>query len=238
MAQKEYISVDRSSKESAQTVKLLNSNNEFAGTLKTKIGSSDPENVNNVFLQEIKVNNESAASTITGGKKTVNISVPTKTSDLTNDAGFITIDDVPESGEDNKIESIKVNGIDQTISDKAVDIQAIQKISLRGWGSGTETEPGDDGGKIEATPVVGKPGEYEILLKELEFDELRVQSLYLADKNITDLIPNLEHLDDVGNASKIEEGEYDIKSLKDKYNDLVQKFNLLLSVLKGSLPTT
>lgn len=47
---KEYISVDRSSKESVQTVKLLNSNNEFAGTLKTKIGSSDPENVNNVFL--------------------------------------------------------------------------------------------------------------------------------------------------------------------------------------------
>ena len=203
---KEYISVDRSSKESAQTVKLLNSNNEFAGTLKTKIGSSDPENVNNVFLQEIKVNGEDTTPTITGGKKTVDISVPTKTSDLTNDAGFIT--------------------------------QAIQSISLRGWGSGTDEQPGDDGGRIEATPVDGKPGEYEILIKELEFNELHVQSLYLSGKNIIDLIPNLERLNEVGNGSEVEEDGYDIKNLKDKYNDLVVKFNLLLSVLKGSLPTT
>lgn len=43
-------------------------------------------------IETIKVNN----TALTPSNKAVNVTVPTKTSDITNDSGFITIDDVPE----------------------------------------------------------------------------------------------------------------------------------------------
>ena len=43
-------------------------------------------------IETVKVNN----TALTPSKKTVNITVPTKTSDITNDSGFITSTDVPE----------------------------------------------------------------------------------------------------------------------------------------------
>ena len=53
--------------------------------------------------------------------KTVNVTVPTATSQLTNDSGFITSSQIPSV----PIESISINGTPQTITNKNVDLPAI-----------------------------------------------------------------------------------------------------------------
>lgn len=73
--------------------------------------------------------------------KSVNISTPTKTSELNNDSGFIT---------SNKIEEIKVNGIASTITNKSVNIAVPTKTSQLTNDSNFITE-----NKIETVKVNG-----------------------------------------------------------------------------------
>lgn len=69
----------------------VHTDNNFTTTLKNKLSNVDAgAQVNKI--ESIKRNG--TALTITN--KAVDISVPTKTSDITNDSGYITIDDVPE----------------------------------------------------------------------------------------------------------------------------------------------
>lgn len=84
-------------------------------------------------------------ATVTPSGKVVNIVVPTKTSDLTNDSGFITEGNIPTKLSDltndldmsayaNKIESVKVNGEAVTPgADKSVDI-TVPTCKVRIWG--------------------------------------------------------------------------------------------------------
>lgn len=65
-----------------------------ASTLKTDMGLANVEAGAQVNKIETIQKNGTNVPITTG--KVVNISVPTKTSDITNDSGFITIDDVPE----------------------------------------------------------------------------------------------------------------------------------------------
>lgn len=90
--------------------------------------------------------------------KTINISVPTKVSDLTNDSGFITgitSSDVttalgytpynstnPSGYQANVIETVKVNGTAQTVTSKAVDISVPTKVSQLTNDSGYTTNVG------------------------------------------------------------------------------------------------
>lgn len=94
---------------------LDNTTASFTTAMQTKLsGIESGAEVNDI--DTIKVNG--VAQTITS--KAVNISVPTKTSDLTNDSDYATTDYVDTHG--GKIDVIKVNGTAQTIVDKAVDI--------------------------------------------------------------------------------------------------------------------
>ena len=72
-------------------------------------------------IETVKVN----GTALTPVNKAVDVEVPTKTSDLTNDgdgtSNFATEDYVDENG--GKIDVIKVNGETQTITDKTVDIE-------------------------------------------------------------------------------------------------------------------
>lgn len=78
-------------------------------------------------IEEVKVN----GTALPVSQKAVNVPVPTKTSDLTNDgdgqSGFATEAYVEEHG--GKIDTIKVNGTAQTIVQKAVDISVPEKVS-------------------------------------------------------------------------------------------------------------
>lgn len=83
------------------------STNDYTTAEKNKLaGISAGAEVNTI--DSVKVNG--TALTITS--KAVDVPVPTKTSDLTNDSNF----------QENIIETIKVNGTSQTITSKAVDI--------------------------------------------------------------------------------------------------------------------
>lgn len=67
------------------------SSNDFTSTEKTKLsGIATGAQVN--VIEGVQVNGTSVTPT----NKIVNVAVPTATSDLTNDSGFITADDVPE----------------------------------------------------------------------------------------------------------------------------------------------
>lgn len=69
------------------------SSNDYTSDEKTKLaGIASGAQVN--VLEGIQKN----GNTVTVTNKIANISVPTKTSDITNDSGFITISDVPEGG--------------------------------------------------------------------------------------------------------------------------------------------
>ena len=110
--------------------------NDGDGTTGSKFATEAYVNTNGGKIDKIKVNG--TEQTITN--KAVDIKVPTKTSDLTNnsnfavDANYIHTDNnyttdeknklngIAEGAQVNKIESIKVNGVAQTITSKAVDI--------------------------------------------------------------------------------------------------------------------
>ena len=78
-------------------------------------------------IETVKVN----GTALTPSNKAVNVEVPTKTSDITNDgdgeSNFATEEYVAENG--GKIDVIKVNGTAQTITQKAVDITVPTKVS-------------------------------------------------------------------------------------------------------------
>ena len=81
---------DLSGKVDKETGKGL-STNDYTTTEKNKLaGIASGAQVN--VIETVKVNN----TALTPSSKAVNITVPTKTSDITNDSGFITLSDVPE----------------------------------------------------------------------------------------------------------------------------------------------
>lgn len=81
---------DLSDKVDKETGKGL-STNDYTTTEKNKLaGIASGAQVN--VIETVKVNN----TALTPSSKAVNVTVPTKTSDITNDSGFITVADVPE----------------------------------------------------------------------------------------------------------------------------------------------
>ena len=116
--------------------KVSDLTNDGDGTTGSKFATEAYVNTNGGKIDKIKVNG--TEQTITN--KAVDITVPTKTSDLTNDSNFAVdasyvhtdnnyttaeknkLSGVASGAQVNKIESIKVNGTAQTITSKAVDI--------------------------------------------------------------------------------------------------------------------
>ena len=127
--------------------------NDGDGTTGSKFATEAYVNTNGGKIDKIKVNG--TEQTITN--KAVDIKVPTKTSDLTNNSNFAvdanyvhtdnnyTIDEknklsgIAEGAQVNKIESIKVNGVAQTITNKAVNIAVPTNNNQLTNGAGYQT---------------------------------------------------------------------------------------------------
>lgn len=127
--------------------------NDGDGTTGSKFATEAYVNTNGGKIDKIKVNG--TEQTITN--KAVDIKVPTKTSDLTNDSNFAvdanyvhtdnnyTTDEknklsgIAEGAQVNKIESIKVNGVAQTITSKAVNITVPTNNNQLANGAGYQT---------------------------------------------------------------------------------------------------
>ena len=127
--------------------------NDGDGTTGSKFATEAYVNTNGGKIDKIKVNG--TEQTITN--KAVDIKVPTKTSDLTNnsnfavDANYVHTDNnyttdeknklngIAEGAQVNKIESIKVNGVAQTITSKAVDITVPTNNNQLANGAGYQT---------------------------------------------------------------------------------------------------
>ena len=218
MATNEYISVDKQSRATQQVVKMTSTQNEFAGTLRTRNQNGGADDVNDVFVSEVKVNGQTQETeTNQDGKKVVDIQVP-----------------------EPPIKKVAVNGAElQPNGEGKVDVRAIQSLSLVGWGSGTEDTPGQDGGEIEAVEDQSRPGHFILPLEEIHFDELQANKLYLGDRDIMELIPNMSGVDGVVEAQTVvpDPGTagFSMDELADKYNDLVGKFNQLVAALKSSV---
>lgn len=103
--------------------------------------ASNPSGYQANVIETVKVN----GTALTPSSKAVNIAVPTKVSDLTNDSGFISgitssmvtsalgytpyNSSNPSGYQANVIESVKVNGTALTITSKAVDVPVPTKVS-------------------------------------------------------------------------------------------------------------
>ena len=103
--------------------------------------ASNPNGYQANVIETVKVN----GTALTPSSKAVNISVPTKVSDLSNDSGFISgitssmvtsalgytpyNSSNPSGYQANVIESVKVNGTALTITSKAVDVPVPTKVS-------------------------------------------------------------------------------------------------------------
>lgn len=112
----------------------------------TPYNSTNPSGYQANVIETVKVNN----TALTPSSKAVNITVPTKVSDLTNDSGFIsgiTSSDVttalgytpynssnPSGYQANVIETVKVNGTALTPSSKAVNVSVPTESTVSGWG--------------------------------------------------------------------------------------------------------
>ena len=96
-------------------------------TLSDKVDEIIAEGGEPNVIESVKVN----GTALPISNKAVDVTVPTKTSDLTNDgdgeSNFATEEYVDENG--GKIDIIKVNGTAQTITNKAVDIPVPTKVS-------------------------------------------------------------------------------------------------------------
>ena len=96
-------------------------------TLSDKVDEIIAEGGEPNVIESVKVN----GTALPISNKAVDVTVPTKTSDLTNDgdgeSNFATEEYVDENG--GKIDVIKVNGTAQTITNKAVDIPVPTKVS-------------------------------------------------------------------------------------------------------------
>lgn len=92
-------------------------------------------------IDTVKVN---GTALVPDAQKAVDVTVPTKVSELTNDgdgttgSAFATEDYVDTNG--GKIDKIKVNGTEQTITNKAVDLTVPTKVSDVTNDSGFQTE--------------------------------------------------------------------------------------------------
>lgn len=133
--------------------KVSDLTNDGDGTTGSKFATEAYVNTNGGKIDKIKING--TEQTITN--KTVDITVPTKTSDLTNDSNFAVdasyvhtdnnyttaeknkLSGVATGAQVNKIESIKVNGTAQTITDKAVDIAVPTNNNQLTNGAGYQT---------------------------------------------------------------------------------------------------
>lgn len=107
--------------------KVSDLTNDGDGSAGSKFATEAYVTTNGGKIDKIQVNGSD--QTITN--KTVNLSVPTKTSDLTNDgngtSNFATEAYVNQNG--GKIDKIQVNGTDQTITSKTVNISVPTKVS-------------------------------------------------------------------------------------------------------------
>ena len=133
--------------------KVSDLTNDGDGTTGSKFATEAYVNTNGGKIDKIKVNG--TEQTITN--KAVDITVPTKTSDLTNDSDFVAdasyvhtdnnyttaeknkLSGVASGAQVNKIESIKVNGTAQTITSKAVDITVPTNNNQLTNGAGYQT---------------------------------------------------------------------------------------------------
>ena len=133
--------------------KVSDLTNDGDGTTGSKFATEAYVNTNGGKIDKIKVNG--TEQTITN--KAVDITVPTKTSDLTNDSNFVAdasyvhtdnnyttaeknkLSGVASGAQVNKIESIKVNGTAQTITSKAVDITVPTNNNQLTNGAGYQT---------------------------------------------------------------------------------------------------
>lgn len=133
--------------------KVSDLTNDGDGTTGSKFATEAYVNTNGGKIDKIKVNG--TEQTITN--KAVDITVPTKTSDLTNDSNFAVdanyvhtdnnyttaeknkLSGIASGAQVNKIESIKVNGTAQTITSKAVDITVPTNNNQLTNGAGYQT---------------------------------------------------------------------------------------------------
>ena len=133
--------------------KVSDLTNDGDGTTGSKFATEAYVNTNGGKIDKIKVNG--TEQTITN--KAVDITVPTKTSDLTNDSNFAVdasyvhtdnnyttaeknkLSGIAAGAQVNKIESIKVNGTAQTITSKAVDITVPTNNNQLTNGAGYQT---------------------------------------------------------------------------------------------------
>lgn len=133
--------------------KVSDLTNDGDGTTGSKFATEAYVNTNGGKIDKIKVNG--TEQTITN--KAVDITVPTKTSDLTNDSNFAVdanyvhtdnnyttaeknkLSGIAAGAQVNKIESIKVNGTTQTITSKAVDIAVPTNNNQLTNGAGYQT---------------------------------------------------------------------------------------------------
>ena len=133
--------------------KVSDLTNDGDGTTGSKFATEAYVNTNGGKIDKIKVNG--TEQTITN--KAVDITVPTKTSDLTNDSNFVAdasyvhtdnnyttaeknkLSGIASGAQVNKIESIKVNGKAQTITSKAVNITVPTNNNQLTNGAGYQT---------------------------------------------------------------------------------------------------
>lgn len=133
--------------------KVSDLTNDGDGTTGSKFATEAYVDTNGGKIDKIKVNG--TEQTITN--KAVDITVPTKTSDLTNDSNFAVdanyvhtdnnyttaeknkLSGIAAGAQVNKIESIKVNGTAQTITSKAVDITVPTNNNQLTNGAGYQT---------------------------------------------------------------------------------------------------
>lgn len=114
----------------------VHTDNNFTTVLKDKLDALDENGEENV-IETVKVNGTALTP---DANKAVNVTVPTATSDLTNDSNFVAdanyvhtdnnyttteknkLGGIAAGAEVNTIDIVKVNGTAQTVTDKAVDI--------------------------------------------------------------------------------------------------------------------
>lgn len=133
--------IDSNNKLSADLIADGSTNKAYTGTEKTKLsGIASGAQVN--VIETVKVN----GTALTPSSKAVDVTVPTKTSDLTNDgngtSNFATENYVAQNG--GKIDVIKVNGTAQTITNKAVDISVPTNTNQLTNGAGFITKSVND----------------------------------------------------------------------------------------------
>ena len=97
MAKKEYISVDSTTRNSGQKIKLSNANNEFTGKLMSSGQNGEQaQDVRELFISEIKVNGQIVESTSDNNKRVVDIQAmnPTKVFKANDPTGTTSVDEL------------------------------------------------------------------------------------------------------------------------------------------------